>query len=152
MSESEERQLEADGTRAAGMSPRTALRLEYTIIGLGILALALIFQPFSLFLYGIGCALVVMAALLNNLLPLCQPGVLLRSVVTVGLTIATIFCIALLISIAAAHLYGVLFVNAFAPNTSDPFYRQPFVWGIAIVAVLLAAAVAALRATAHSKG
>ena len=129
------------------MSPRAALRLEFAIIGLGILALALIFQPFSLFLFGIGCALVVLAGLVNNLLPLCQPGVAARSVVTVGLVIAMIFCIALLISIAAAHLYGVLFVNAIAPNTSDPFYRQPFVWGIAAAAALLAAAVAGLRAT-----
>ena len=131
------------------MGPRTALRLEYATIGLGILALALIFQPFSLFLFGVGCALVVLAGFANNLLPLCQPGVPLRSVATAGLTVAMIFCVALLISIAAAHLYGVLFVNAIAPNTSDPFYRQPFVWGIAVVAVLLAAALAALRAAVH---
>lgn len=131
------------------MSARTAIRLEFAIIGLGILALALIFQPFSLFLFGVGCALVVLAGLVNNLLPLCQPGVPLRSVVTVGLTIALILCIALLLSIAAAHLYGVLFVTAFAPNTSDPFYRQPFVWGIAVAGGLLAAAVAAMRTRAH---
>jgi hypothetical protein len=149
MNERSERQLEASSARAAGMSPRTAVRLEYAIIGLGILALALIFQPFSLFLFGTGCALVVLAGLANNLLPLCRPGVSLRSVVTVGLIIAMIFCIALLVSIAAAHLYGVLFVNAIAPDTSVPFYRQPFVWGIAAVAALLAAAIAALRATGH---
>jgi hypothetical protein len=52
----------------------------------------------------------------------------------------------LLIAIAAAYLYGALFVNATAPDVNDPFYQQPFVWGVAFVAALLAAAVATLRA------
>jgi hypothetical protein len=34
----------------------------------------------------------------------------------------------MLISVAAAYLYGVLFVNAVAPDMSEPFYRHPFVW------------------------
>ena len=57
------------------MTPRGALRLEYFIIGLGIFALLLIFQPFSLKLFAIGSGLVVLAGLINNLLPLAQPGV-----------------------------------------------------------------------------
>ena len=64
-----------------GMSPATAQRLEWGLIGLGILALALIFQPFSLALFGVGCALVVFAGLANNLLPLCQPGTTGRALV-----------------------------------------------------------------------
>ena len=136
--------LEPIATPVAGMSARAALQLEYAIISLGIFALALIFQPFNLSLFGIGCALVFLAGLLNNLLPLCQPGVRVRSVVTAGLIVAMIFCIMLLIAIAAAYLYGALFVIATAPDVSEPFYRQPFVWGIAVMAVLLAMAVAAL--------
>ncbi len=58
-----------------GMSPRGALRLELFIIGLGLFALVLIFQPFSLTLFAIGSGLVVLAGLVNNLLPLAQPGV-----------------------------------------------------------------------------
>jgi hypothetical protein len=131
---------------ALGMSARAALRLEYGIISVGIFALALIFQPFSLALFGAGCALVVLAGLLNNLLPVCQPGVRARSVVMAGLIVAMIFCTMLLIAIAAAYLYGALFVNATAPDVNDPFYRQPFVWGIAVAAALLACAVAALSA------
>ena len=46
-----------------------ALRLEYFIIGLGIFALVLIFQPFSLTLFAMGSVLVVLAGLINNLLP-----------------------------------------------------------------------------------
>ncbi len=97
--------------------PRCALRLEYFIIGLGIFALVLIFQPFSLTLFAIGSGLVVLAGLVNNLLPLAQPGVPVRSVVTVALVVAMIFCIVLLVSITAAHLYGVFFLKPPDPNT-----------------------------------
>ena len=122
----------------AGLSAPAAQRLEWTFIGLGILALALIFQPFSLTLYAVGCALVVFAGLANNLLPLCQSGTPYRSLVTAAIIVALVFCVVMLISISAAHLYGVFFVIATAPPTGDPFYRQPFVWGVAGIAVLLA--------------
>ena len=59
-----------------GMSNAQALRLEYAIIGLGILALVMIFQPFSLPLFTLGAIVVVFAGLINNLLPMAQPGVL----------------------------------------------------------------------------
>ena len=74
-----------------GMSPATAQRLEWGLIGLGILALALIFQPFSLALFGVGCALVVFAGLANNLLPLCQPGTSLRSLIVASVIVALAF-------------------------------------------------------------
>jgi hypothetical protein len=125
-----------------GMSAQTAVRVEYSIIGLGIFALALIFQPFSLTLFGVGCALVVLAGLVNNLLPLSQPGVPVRALIDAALIIALIFSIVMLLSITAAHLYGVFFANAAAPDTSDPFYRQPFVWGVAALAAALAAIIA----------
>jgi hypothetical protein len=125
---------------AAGMSRGAARRLEYSIIGLGIFALALIFQPFSLTLFGAGCALVVLAGLINNLLPMCQPGVSVRAVINAGLIVALVFCIVMLLSILAAHLYGVFFVIALSPDTSEPFYRMPFVWGVAAAAVIIAAA------------
>ena len=108
----------APSTAGAAMNPSAAYRLEWTLIGLGILALALIFQPFSLTLYGLGCALVVFAGLANNLLPLCQPGVAYRSLVVAALIVALAFCVIMLISISAAHLYGVFFVNAIAPATA----------------------------------
>jgi hypothetical protein len=128
------------------MSPAAARRLEWGIIGLGIVALALIFQPFSLSLFGVGCALVVFAGLANNLLPLCQPGTAFRSLVNAALIVALAFFVMMLLSIAAAHLYGVWFVNAIAPDTGEPFYRQPFVGSVAGIAVVLAALIAALNA------
>ena len=87
-------------TGGQGMTREGALRLEYFIIGLGIFALVLIFQPFSLTLFAIGSVLVVIAGLINNLLPMAQPGVRVRSVITVGMVVAMIFCIVLLVSIA----------------------------------------------------
>lgn len=135
--------------RDAGMTPRGALRLEYFIIGLGIFALLLIFQPFSLKLFAIGSGLVVLAGLINNLLPLARPGVPVSSVINVAMIVAMIFCIDLLISIAAAHLYGVFFLKPPDPNTTagkvqlatKPFYLQPLVWYIAAVAAALAVAI-----------
>jgi hypothetical protein len=90
-----------------GMSAATASRVEHSIIGLGLVALALIFQPFSLALFGIGCVLVVIAGLANNLLPLCEPGRPFGSIVRMGLLIVAIFFAVALVAIGSAHLYGL---------------------------------------------
>jgi hypothetical protein len=129
-----------------GMTPASALRLEYAIIGLGVFALVLIFQPFSITLFAVGSVLVVIAGLVNNLLPMAQPGVGVRKVIWAAMIVAMTFCIVLLISIAAAHLYGVAFLAPPNPDTAagkaqlatPPFWRQPLVWGIAVVAAALA--------------
>jgi hypothetical protein len=129
------------------MNREQALRLEYTIIGLGVFALILIFQPFSLTLFTVGSMLVVLAGLVNNLLPMAQQGVKASSVITTAMVIAMIFCIVLLIAIVAAHLYGVFFLNPPDPNTASgkamaaarKFWQHPFVWSITAIAAALAA-------------
>jgi cytochrome c biogenesis factor len=129
-----------------GMTPDTARKLEYGIIGLGVIALVLIFQPFSIALFTIGCILVVLAGLINNLLPLAQPGVKLRSVIKAAMIVAMIFCITLLVSIFAAYLYGKFFLMPPDPNTimgkaqlaAKPWYMHPFTWTIAVIACVLA--------------
>lgn len=134
------------------LTPTTARRLEFAIIGLGVLALLLIFQPFSMSLFTIGCVLVVLAGLVNNLLPMAQAGVPKRSVVKVALIVALIFCLALLIAIFAAYLYGVFFLNPPNPNTvlgkaqinATPWYLHGFTWTIAAIASILAGLVALL--------
>lgn len=136
--------MKGEGTR--GMTPAGALRLEYAIIGLGMFALVLIFQPFSITLFAVGSALVVIAGLVNNLLPMAQPGVQVRTVLWAGMIVAMAFCIVLLVAIAAAHFYGVAFLQPPNPDTAagkaqlatPPFWRQPLVWGIAAVAAALA--------------
>ena len=137
------------GTPDKTLSPAGALRLEAVIIGLGILALLLIFQPLSLTLFAVGSGLVVLAGLVNNLLPLAKPGTKIRTIITVALVVALIFCIVLLISIAAAHLYGVFFLKPPDPATTagkvqlatPPFYLQPLVWALAVAALCFAAGV-----------
>ena len=138
-----------------GMSPKVAYRLETFIIGLGLVALLLIFQPFSITVFAIGSGLVVLAGLVNNLLPLAEPGVSLRSVFVVALVIAMIFCIVLLVSMTAAHLYGVFFLEPPNPNTmtgkaalaTPPYYMQPFVWTLAIIAAGLAVIITYMNKT-----
>jgi hypothetical protein len=129
-----------------GMSAQSALRLEYAIIGLGIVALLMIFQPFSISLFTVGAIVVVFAGLINNLLPMAQPGVPARSVVTVGMVVAMIFCIVLLLSIAVAYLYGAFFLNPPNPDTAagkvqlnaTPWYLHNFTLSVAAVGAVLA--------------
>lgn len=137
----------------SGMSAITARKLEYSIIGLGVVALVMIFQPFSITLFTIGAMLVVIAGLINNLLPLAQPGVPARSVVTVAMVVAMIFCIVLLVAIFAAYLFGVLFLKPPDPNTvmgkamlnAKPWYLHSFTWTIAVVAAVLAGLITVKR-------
>ncbi len=132
--------------RQTGMSARAALRLELFIIGLGLFALVLIFQPFSIGLFAVGCMLVVLAGLINNLLPLARPGVRVKAVITIAMVVAMIFCIVLLVSIWAAYLYGKFFLAPPNPDTvagkamlaATPFYLHPFVWTVAVIASVLA--------------
>ncbi|MFN0191347.1 MAG: hypothetical protein ACKVP5_05125 [Aestuariivirga sp.] len=129
-----------------GMTPQSALRLEYTIIGLGVLALLMIFQPFSITLFALGSMLVVIAGLVNNLLPLAQPGVPAKSVVTVAMVVAMIFCIVLIVAIFAAYLFGLFFLKPPDPNTqtgkiqlnATPWYMHSFTLTVAAIAAMLA--------------
>lgn len=133
-----------------GMTPAAARKLEYTIIGLGVLALLMIFQPFSITLFALGCLLVVFAALVNNLLPLAQAGVPKRSVVQAAMIVGMIFCIVLLVSIFAASLYGVFFLRPPDPNTvagkvqlnALPWYMHSFTWTIAVIGCVFAGLIA----------
>lgn len=136
----------SDGRVTGGMSPATARKVEYTIIGLGVVALVLIFQPFNMSLFAIGAVLVILAGLVNNLLPLAQPGVQMRAVAKAAMIVAMIFCITLLVAIFAAYLYGVFFLQPPNPDTlagkaqlnATPWYMHSFTWTIAVIACVLA--------------
>jgi hypothetical protein len=129
-----------------GLTPTAARTLEYSIIALGVFALLMIFQPFNISLFTVGCALIVLAGLVNNLLPLAQPGVPKRALVTVAMVVAMIFCIVLLAAIVVAHLYGAFFLKPPDPNTvlgkvqlnATPWYMHSFTWTIAVIAAALA--------------
>jgi hypothetical protein len=129
-----------------GLTPAAARTLEYSIIGLGVFALLMIFQPFDISVFTVGCVLIVVAGLINNLLPLAQPDVPKRSLVTVAMVVAMIFCIVLLAAIIVAHLYGAFFLKPPDPNTvlgrvqlnATPWYMHSFTWTIAVIAAALA--------------
>lgn len=89
-----------------GMTAAQAAVLEWSIIGLCIAALAMIFQPFSLTLYGVGAGLVVLGGLAFNLVPLCRAGTRLSTVAKIGIIVFGIFFVVVGLSIGAALLYG----------------------------------------------
>ena len=96
----------SEGTRARGMSAATARTIEYAIITLCVLSLVMIFQPFSLTLYGIGAGLVVLGGLALNLIPHCRPGVPLRWLVTVALIVLAILIVAFVLAVGTSYLYA----------------------------------------------
>jgi hypothetical protein len=74
-------------------------------------------------------------------------------VIKVAMVVAMIFCIALLVSIFAAYLYGVFFLTPPDPNTTSgkvqlaakPWYMHSFTWSVAVVACVLAGLITVLN-------
>jgi hypothetical protein len=93
-------------TEGEGMSAATARTIEYAIIALCLVSLIMIFQPFSLTLYGIGAGLVVLGGLLFNLIPHCRPGVPLRWLVTVTLIVLALLIVVFVLAVGTSYLYA----------------------------------------------
>ena len=93
-------------TDGDGMSAATARTIEYAIIALCVVSLVMIFQPFSLTLYGIGAGLVVLGGLAFNLIPHCRPGVPLRWLLTVALIVLTILVVVFFLAVGTSYLYA----------------------------------------------
>ena len=91
--------------RPGGMGRTTARGIEYGIIGLCLVALGFVFQPFSLTLFGVGAALVVLGGLSFNLVPFCRPGAPLRGVVRAGLVVLAILLTVVAIAMATSWAY-----------------------------------------------
>jgi hypothetical protein len=89
------------------LTAQQARTVEWSIIGLCILALALIFQPFWLPLYSVGAGLVVLGGLAFNLVPLCRPGVPRRSLINAGIIVLVLLLVVAALAIGSAYLYGV---------------------------------------------
>jgi hypothetical protein len=90
-----------------GMTAKQAKTVELTIVGVSLLSLVLLFQPFSLTLYSVGAGLVVLAGLAFNLVPLCTPGRTFGSLAKAALIIAIIFVVVTLLALGSAMLYSV---------------------------------------------
>lgn len=95
-----------DDEARRGMSLRQARTLEYGIVGASLLALVLIFQPFSLQLFTLGAAAIVLVGLAFNLVPLAQPGKSWRSLLIATIVIVVAFAIVTLLALGMAELYG----------------------------------------------
>jgi len=93
------------------LSAGQARALERSIIALCVASLLLIFQPFSLRLFGIGAALAVVGGLAFNLVPQCRPGVPVRKVVGTALIVLAILIAVVLASLATAQLYAMYLQN-----------------------------------------
>lgn len=90
------------------MSLRQARTVEYGIVAASLLALVLIFQPFSLQLFTLGAAAIVIVGLAFNLVPVAQPGKRWRSLWVAVIVIVVAFAIITLLSLGMAMLYGYL--------------------------------------------
>jgi hypothetical protein len=90
-----------------GMTRRQAKSVEYSIIGLCLIALVMIFQPFSVTLFSIGAGLVVLGGLAFNLVPFCRPGVPLSMLLRVGLIVLAVLAVAIGLAIGSAKLYAI---------------------------------------------
>jgi len=87
------------------MTAIQAKMLERSIILLCVISIVMIFQPFSMQLFSIGCVMVVIGALLFNLIPFCRPGVTLKQIGKVILIVLAVLVVAALLGIGTAFLY-----------------------------------------------
>ena len=87
------------------MTASQAKLVEYGIIGLCVIALLMIFQPFTIFFYSIGAGLVVLGGLAFNLIPFAREGVPLSKLGKVGLIVLAILGAAVILGIGTGYLY-----------------------------------------------
>lgn len=87
------------------MTATQAKLLEHAIILLCVASIIMIFQPFSLQLYSIGCVMVVVGALMFNLIPFCRAGVPFSQIGKVILIVLIVLAVAALLGIGTAFLY-----------------------------------------------
>ena len=90
---------------ADGIGPGAAKWLERAIIGTCVIAILMIFQPFSLVLFTWGCALVVFGALAFNLVPFCRADVSWRQIGRVVTIVLIVLAVAAVLGITTAWLY-----------------------------------------------
>ncbi len=87
------------------MTAAQAKTIERCIIGLCVISILFIFQPFSLQLFSIGCVAAVIGALAFNLVPLCREGVPLRALRKAVIIVLIILAVAAALGVGTAFLY-----------------------------------------------
>lgn len=92
---------------SAGMSRAQAGSIRNAILALCIVSIVFVFQPFSVTLFGIGMASVVVGGLAFNLVPLCEPGKSFGSIIRAAVIVVVILVAVTGLAIGSAELYGV---------------------------------------------
>ncbi len=87
------------------MTAAQAKLIERCIIGICVLSIVFIFQPFSIHLFSVGSVTVVIGALAFNLVPLCREGTPIRELRKAIIIILVILTIAAALGILTAILY-----------------------------------------------
>lgn len=87
------------------MTASQAKLVERCIIGLCVVSIIAIFQPFSLTLFSIGAVTVVLGALAFNLIPFCREGVPAKKLLNVSLIVFAVLGVAAALGIGTAFLY-----------------------------------------------
>lgn len=87
------------------MSAWQAKTIEWSIILLCIGSIGMIFQPYSMQLFGIGCVTVIVGALAFNLVPFCREGVPFRQLFKVIGIVLVVLVLAALLGIVTAQAY-----------------------------------------------
>lgn len=87
------------------MTASQAKMVERFIIGLCVLSILAIFQPFSLSLFSIGSVTVVIGALAFNLVPFCREGVPAKTLLRIVVIILVILAVAASLGVGTAFLY-----------------------------------------------
>tara|TARA_B100000676_G_C17689585_1_gene635619 strand:+ start:153 stop:461 length:309 start_codon:yes stop_codon:yes gene_type:complete len=95
----------------AGLTKKQAKNTERAIVIFSIIALICLFQPFTIYLYGLACAGVVIAGLMFNLVPLCVEGVKTGQLIKIAIIIFVILVIVAVVAVGAGHLYGWYLVS-----------------------------------------
>ncbi len=90
-----------------GMTAKQAKILELGIIAFCIVALIMIFQPFSMTVFSIGAAFVVVGGLAFNLVPLCKPGAPLKSVLRAGVIVLAVLTVVIFLAMGSTELYSI---------------------------------------------
>ncbi len=87
------------------MTAAQAKLIERCIIGMCVISIILIFQPFSLQLFSVGCVIVVIGALAFNLVPLCRQGVPLGALRKAAVIVLVVLAVAAALGVGTAFLY-----------------------------------------------
>ncbi len=93
------------------LSAKSATFSRGVVLTISVAALVMVFQPFSIIVFAIGCVLAFASALVFNLMPILQEGVRWALVGRAALIILAVFAVIFALAVAATYGY-VLYLQA----------------------------------------